>query len=166
MLEFITENINILNLIISTLALLAAIYAVVYTHVFNRRQIEVDGFYIDPSREEATELTFSINNISPKSITVNKISFICDGIEVQSFDDHKDEPEYVSGPLGIKIKVPSLDNGIPDILESPTVLLPNSHMEFTYYLPHFKKANIRISCNQRIHHLSKEQTFSVPRQSD
>ena len=57
MLEFITENINILNLIISTLALLAAIYAVVYTHVLNRRQIEVDGFYIDPSREEATELT-------------------------------------------------------------------------------------------------------------
>ena len=84
--------------------------------MFNRRQIEVDGFYIDPSREEATELTFSINNISPKSITVNKISFMCDGIEVQSFDDHKDEPEYVSGPLGIKIEVPSLDNGIPDIL--------------------------------------------------
>ena len=97
MLEFITENINILNLIISTLALLAAIYAVVYTHVFNRRQIEVDGFYIDPSREEATELTFSINNISPKSITVNKISFMCDGIEVQSFDDHN--PRYLH-PVG------------------------------------------------------------------
>ena len=165
MLDFVNSNNGMISLIISFLALLVAIYAVIYTHLFNRRRIAIDGFYIDSSRPSATELSFSINNISQKSITLESISFICDGVESKSIDDHVNKPEFVEGPLGRRILMPVLDSGEPDILECPTILLPNSHIEFTYYLHPFKSADIKVTCAQRIHLLSKTQTFSVPKQS-
>ena len=166
MFDFVNSNNVIISLVISFLALIAAVYAVVYTHMFNRRRIDIDGFYIDSTRPSATELSFSVNNISQRSITLSEISFNCDGKETESIDDHVNKPEFIENPFGQKVLMPVLDSGEPDILEGPTILLPNSHVEFTYYLPPFKRAEIKITCKQRIHLLSKTQTFSVPEQRD
>lgn len=164
MIKFINENINFLSFFISVLALIVSLYAVIYTHVFNRRKLELDNFDIDKSRPSATQVKFVVNNVSQRPITLENISFICDGIETQSINNYECSSEYSVDRKGRKIVLPADNSRKPKVLKSKTVLLPNSSIGFTYYLPDYNYLDIKITCKQRIHFLSKHQHFSVPMQ--
>lgn len=149
MVDFITSNSEILSLVIALLALIAAVYSVLYTHHFNKRSVVIDEVYVDFS-EEYPLISFCINNMSPVPVRVCSLTFLDSSGQIVrpvSFTPELSPlrvPEFASPLLGI------------------TVIKPHDSIEVSYFFEDSDKvASVTVSCAEKIHRLRKHQTFGL-----
>lgn len=149
MLHFITMNSGIISLIISFSALLVAVYSVLYTHHFNKRNLTIDEVYIDHD-EKYPLLSFSINNMSPAPIRVCSLTFFNDASEIVKPLDYSPE----ATPLEI--------HEYSNPLRQTTVIDPHDHLEVSYFFEDsIKVTAVTVVCKERIYRLHKDRTFEL-----
>ena len=149
MFGFILEHLNVLNLIIAFLTLLATIYGILYTRHFNRRHIIVSDGAIDCGGRFPL-VSFLITNPSSVPVTIKGITLT-------------DTENKVVIP--INYTPPSIPYEIPqpaDPLCTPCVLIPYGNVEPSYYIRKpCNRLNITVICQERIFRFKKQQTFSL-----
>lgn len=149
MFHFVTTNLGIISLIISLSALLVAIYSILYTHHFNKRNVDIDEVYIDRD-EEYPLLSLSINNLSPAPIRVCSLTFFNDASEIVRPLDYSPE----ATPLEIH------ESSSP--LRQATVISPHDYLEVSYFFEDpVEVAAVAVVCKERIYRLRKSRTFKL-----
>ena len=149
MINFVTSNSEVLSLVIALLALLIAVYSVLYTHHFNKRSIAIDENYVDFS-EKYPLISFCMNNMSPVPVKVCSLTFLDNsGQTVKPID-------FVPDPDSLSI----VEFANP--LRSTTVVNPHNSIEVSYFFEDSDKvAYVTVSCTERIYRLRKHQTFEL-----
>ena len=149
MIKFITLHSDGLSLMISLIALLVAIYSVIYTHIFNRRDLCIDEVYIDSS-EEYPLIFLCINNVSPVSVKICNVVFKNHSGEVIEPLDYIPEPK--------PYKIPEFNSP----LRQTTTLEPHNDLEVSYFFRNADEvANVTVYCKERIHRLRRYRTFPL-----
>lgn len=162
MLKVITMYINELNFVIAALALATAIYSIFYTRRFNRHKISVNNgvFYSDANNLPIA--WFEVHNISPSPVTVLKIEFFELGSCIHPVMCYEPIQTYSSTAYDLKIPdiIPEYMHSEP--LDPPQILHPHSYLELGYYFDHtYDYLMIKVTCEERIHHFRKTQTFNL-----
>ena len=128
-------TISYLSMVIALLALIAAIYSVVYTHYRNRRRLAVDNCMVE-NEEDVPQLFLTVHNISP-------IQTYSEGIYGNKIRDIIPAYKYASH------------------LNPPEILQPYNSVELSYYFPNMgSDISITIYCQERVHKLRRYQQFS------
>lgn len=149
MFNFIMANLEILSFVVAFFALIVSIYSVIYTHRFNKKQIDIDECYIDFS-EKYPLISFSINNISPAPIRVRSLTFSDSSGALVNTLDYEPEPAH--------LKIHMLANPLRQV----TTILPNRSLEVSYFFEDPDEVNnVTVFCKERIYHLHKQRTFEL-----
>ncbi|MBC2370134.1 hypothetical protein HBP99_16005 [Listeria booriae] len=149
------QTLEFWNLIIASVGLIAAVYAIIYTHLANRVELAVNGAIFDRRENDPYIVHFTINNLSSKPVTIDSIKFISitDNNELKPLRGVEPTRTFIgTGPY----KIPDIIH--PSWYENPvsenTILQPNSNKEFSYYFnPFMETMKIEIS-------IKKNSTFS------
>ena len=149
MIKLIMLHSNGLSLMISLIALLVAIYSVVYTHILNRRDLCIDEAYIDFS-EEYPLISLCINNVSPVSVK------ICNVVFTDHFGEVIEPLDYIPEPKPYKI------TEFNSPLLRTTMLEPHNALEVSYFFRDADEvANVTVYCKERIHRLRRYRKFPL-----
>lgn len=153
-------TISYLSMVIALLALIAAIYSVVYTHYRNRRRLAVDNCMVE-NEEDVPQLFLTVHNISPTAITILDIRFYEGHREITPLQYHEPLQTYSEGPYGLKCRdlIPAYKYA--SHLNPPEILQPYNSVELSYYFPNIgSDISITICCQERVHKLRRYQQFS------
>ena len=148
-----------IDILISLLALLVALYSVWYTKRFNRPRIQIEGFGCDLKSYDYPCIDFTLLNVSNVPITIKSIIFKSNEKLIDPVWDYEGPMYSVTGPLEIIQNYPVLDAD-PIMLDEPITLLPNSDVDFRYYFPELSgKLEIVVNTNRFLSVFSKEKSF-------
>ena len=148
-------NLDLWNFVIAVLALVAAIYAIIYTHIQNKIIVDVIDGYFDQQNDSPFLIHFFIQNLSSKPLKI---------IDVKILDNNNQQ-------------IKTLEKYIPKInsfLEAdstyweqkpftkPENLYPGSDSSFSYYL-YSLETHLNISVTvQSFSFYKKKKTFKLP----
>lgn len=157
-------NYDLMNFIVATIALLIALYSIWYTHHCNKRKITIANGEFFSITGNPPIARFELCNLSPVPVTIKSIKFFTEQkIVVHPLLNYEPKQTYtVSGPLGFKIPDIISDYQYADILDSPQIIQPYGSLELGYYFNEYHPLLIiKVSCEERIHHFKKCQSFPV-----
>lgn len=157
-------NYDLMNFIVAILALLIALYSIWYTRHCNRRKITIvnGDFFLTAANPPIAR--FEICNLSPVPVTIENVEFFSKSkLTVQPLLDYEPKQTYTAtGPFNLEVPDIISDYEYTDILDSPQIIQPYSSLELGYYFDEYHPLlTIKVSCNERIHHFKKHQSFSV-----
>lgn len=173
--------------LIALVALLLSIASAIYAWHFNLFRMSITNIDVHEEREHVM-ISFSVSNISTRALTIEGITLERDGHQIldngfnpEEYDIEKNRqnrqswdeshPVYTDGPLPVPQMrwnpydlSPAYD---PSSVSSPfkrsVELVPFHAEEFSYYVDALPQT-INVTCNHRIHRLSK--TISIPTKLD
>lgn len=127
------------SIIISICSFLAAVYAIVYTHLSNRLRLHISDCYYDRRKSDPYIAHFTLNNLSNKPVTVVNLEFS----NVHSLKTIKPllgfEPTQTYSKVGFGEYADIIDSYWHEsTLNEILILQPNSEKEFSYYFNPFQ----------------------------
>ena len=166
MLHFIISHLNLFNFLVSAFAFLVAIYGICYTHKFNRRRITLSSGTFFSDKIDPPIAWFKIHNISPVPITITDIKFFSDDFPVRPLVNYQPKQTFstIDRQPMMAAKIPDI---IPDYkyatpLDIPHYIQPYKTVEVGYYFEStYEDLPVQLSCEERIHHFQKTQSFLV-----
>ncbi|EOI58835.1 hypothetical protein [Enterococcus gilvus] len=148
------KSLEFWNFVIALLALVAAIYAIIYTHLQNKVEIDiVDGFY-DRRKNDPFLLGFTVQNLSSSTLRLIELNITdLSNKPLNLISDFEPTQTFTTINNGYGIN----ETKIPDIIgqywyanpfENYVNLQPNSETYFSYYVNPITpkiKVNLTIS---------------------
>ncbi|SPP28431.1 hypothetical protein [Brochothrix thermosphacta] len=130
-------TINFWSFVISILAFLAAIYAIVYTHIQNKTILLISNGFYDKREQDPFILGFTVKNLSSKPLKLTHLTMKDEkNNELILIKDFTPTATFSVG--NSRFSIPTQDiigdywYGAP--LSRTELLQPNSELEFKYYV--------------------------------
>lgn len=165
-------NFEILNLLISVIALIASFYSIWYTLQRDKVSLEIESTTYFTDKYNPVRIHFSILNCSSTPVKITQLELLnLDNSPVQIIYNHKfkvpkqpaiDSIFGIPRPLSVEhiLCIPYDSEEL--VFSNPEIIFPNTSSDFRYYIDSFaNQIKIRVTADRPINRWSKTKVFLV-----